>query len=347
MDFIPSEHQHVRFNPLLEEWMLVSPHRIKRPWKGQVEDSVERYIPSFDANNPLCPGATRENGKSNPDYTSTFLFDNDYPALVEDVPDPQENEHPLFRIESARGKCKVMCFHPRSDVTLPLMTVDEISEVIEDWVQQSVELGRQYKWVQIFENKGEIQGCSNPHPHCQIWASSFLPNTPSKEDKIQKNFYIKHGTPMLLEYLHEESKRKERIILENKHWVVLVPFWAVWPYETLLLPKRHVTRLADLNKEEKYSLAEIMKRHLTKYDNLFKTSFPYSMGWHGAPTGNDHTRANYWQLHAHYFPPLLRSANVKKFTVAYEMLCQSQRDLTPEQAAHRLRSLSEVHYKCS
>ncbi|XP_023242408.1 galactose-1-phosphate uridylyltransferase-like isoform X3 [Centruroides sculpturatus] len=346
MQFIPTEHQHVRFNPLLEEWILVSPHRTKRPWQGRVEKPPEKHVPPFDAKNPLCPRAVRANGETNPDYASTFLFDNDYPALVEDVPDPQGSRHPLFRTGSAKGTCKVMCFHPRSDTTLPLMTVEEILEVIDAWVQQSMELGRQYRWVQIFENKGEIQGCSNPHPHCQIWASSFLPNIPSKEETAQKNYYEKHGTAMLLEYLKEELKRKERIVLENEHWVVLVPYWATWPYETLLLPKRRVSRLVDLNDGEKHSLAYIMKQHLTKYDNLFETSFPYSMGWHGAPTGDFNSDASHWQLHAHYFPPLLRSATIKKFMVGYEMLAQPQRDLTAEQAAEKLRSLSEVHYKC-
>lgn len=346
MEFIPTEHQHIRYNPLLDEWILVSPHRTKRPWKGQVEKPQEPHIPAFDPNNPLCPGSIRANGKINPNYASTFLFDNDYPALVEDVPEPDPSEHPLFQMKSAKGTCKVMCFHPHSDVTLPLMTVEEILKVIEAWIHQSIELGRHYKWVQIFENKGEIQGCSNPHPHCQIWASSFLPNIPSKEDRTQKDYLAKYGTPLLVEYLKEELKYKERIVLENDHWVVLVPYWATWPYETILLPKRHILRLSDLNEEEKFSLASIMKCHLTKYDNLFETSFPYSMGWHYAPTGDFKLDANHWQLHAHYFPPLLRSATVKKFMVGYEMLAQPQRDLTSEQAAEKLRSLSEVHYKC-
>ncbi|XP_063465890.1 galactose-1-phosphate uridylyltransferase isoform X3 [Symphalangus syndactylus] len=241
---------------------------------------------------------------------------------------------------------KVMCFHPWSDVTLPLMSVPEIRAVVDAWASVTEELGAQYPWVQIFENKGAMMGCSNPHPHCQVWASSFLPDIAQREERSQQAYKSQHGEPLLMEYSRQELLRKERLVLTNEHWLVLVPFWATWPYQTLLLPRRHVRRLPELTPAERDDLASIMKKLLTKYDNLFETSFPYSMGWHGAPTGSE-AGANWdhWQLHAHYYPPLLRSATVRKFMVGYEMLAQAQRDLTPEQAAERLRALPEVHYR--
>ncbi|XP_035937247.1 galactose-1-phosphate uridylyltransferase isoform X4 [Halichoerus grypus] len=241
---------------------------------------------------------------------------------------------------------KVMCFHPWSDVTLPLMSVPEIRTVIDAWAAVTEELGARYPWVQIFENKGAMMGCSNPHPHCQVWASSFLPDTAQREERSQQAYQSQHGEPLLMEYGHQELLRKERLVLTSEHWLVLVPFWAVWPFQTLLLPRRHVRRLPELTPAERDDLASIMKKLLTKYDNLFETSFPYSMGWHGAPTGSE-AGANWdhWQLHAHYYPPLLRSATVRKFMVGYEMLAQAQRDLTPEQAAERLRAVPEVHYR--
>ncbi|GIY76748.1 galactose-1-phosphate uridylyltransferase [Caerostris darwini] len=343
--FNPEDHQHVRYNPLNDRWVLVSPHRAKRPWQGQIEKVSETEIPEHDFNNPLCPEATRANGKMNPNYENTYVFPNDFPALLEDVPAPDKSSHPLFKSEVAKGTCRVMCFHPKSNITLPLMSVDEIIHVINTWIKEFLDLGDRFKWVQIFENKGEIMGCSNPHPHCQIWASSFLPDEPRIEDKQQYEYFMKNNSILLLDYLKEELKTMERIVLSNEDWVVVVPYWAVWPYEVMLLPKRHILKISDLTEEEKHSLATIMKKLLTKYDNLFNTTFPYSMGWHGAPTGSDKTDYSYWQLHASYYPPLLRSATIKKFMVGYEMLAQAQRDLTPEQAAAKLRSLSEEHYK--
>ncbi|XP_017513449.2 galactose-1-phosphate uridylyltransferase isoform X6 [Manis javanica] len=300
--FRASEHQHIRYNPLHDEWVLVSAHRMKRPWQGQVEPPLLKIVPRHDPHNPLCPGATRANGEVNPLYDGTFLFDNDFPALQPDAPNPGPSDHPLFQAEAARGVCKVMCFHPWSDVTLPLMSVPEIRAVIDAWASVTEELGAQYPWVQIFENKGAMMGCSNPHPHCQ-----------------------------------------ERLVLTSEHWLVLVPFWAVWPFQTLLLPRRHVRRLPELSPAERDDLASVMKKLLIKYDNLFETSFPYSMGWHGAPTGSE-ARADWdhWQLHAHYYPPLLRSATVRKFMVGYEMLAQAQRDLTPEQMSSSCSGLSRV-----
>ncbi|XP_048457858.1 galactose-1-phosphate uridylyltransferase isoform X2 [Rhincodon typus] len=316
--FEPNEHQHIRYNPLRDEWILVSAHRMKRPWKGQVEKPTEVNIARHDPSNPLCPGATRANGEVNPEYESTYVFDNDFPSLQPDAPDPGPSKHPLFQTKAARGICKVMCFHPHSDITLPLMSIPEIRAVIDKWVELMVELGSTYQWVQIFENKGATMGCSNPHPHCQVWASSFLPNEPRIADQTQRDHYNSHKKPMLVEYAKLESQQQERIVVENEDWLVVVPYWAMWPFQTLLIPRRHVLRLQDLSDKERGS----------------------------APTGQSLLDDNrHWQLHAHYYPPLLRSATIRKFMVGYELLAQAQRDLTPEQAAERLRNLPEVHYK--
>ncbi|NIG60786.1 galactose-1-phosphate uridylyltransferase isoform 1 [Pontoporia blainvillei] len=278
--FLESEHQHIRYNPLQDEWVLVSAHRMKRPWQGQVEPPLLTTVPRHDPHNPLCPGATRANGEVNPHYEGTFLFDNDFPALQPDAPSPGPSDHPLFQAEAARGVCKVMCFHPWSDVTLPLMSVPEIRAVVDAWASVTEELGAQYPWVQIFENKGAMMGCSNPHPHCQVWASSFLPDVAQREERSQRAYQSQHGEPLLMEYGRQELLRKDRLVLTSEHWLVLVPFWAVWPFQTLLLPRRHVRRLPELTPAERDDLASIMKKLLTKYDNLFETSFPYSMGWH-------------------------------------------------------------------
>lgn len=341
-DFL-TNYSHRRYNALTGDWILVSPHRTKRPWQGKVEPKQEGDRPKHDPNCYLCPGNERAGGDKNPDYQGTYVFTNDFAALLDDVPAFKSSESTLFQVEAVRGTSRVICFSPRHDLSLAEMTVEDIGKVIKVWIDQFIELSKTYHWIQIFENKGAIMGCSNPHPHGQIWASNRIPNEPFKENKQQKSYFKQHNSVLLRDYMSQELDANERIIVENDHWAVMVPFWATWPFETLLLPKRHVKYMSDLNNDEQKSLAEILKAHLVRYDNLFETSFPYSMGWHSAPT--DNKNYPHWQLHAHFYPPLLRSATVKKFLVGYEMLSEAQRDITAEQAAKRLRDLSENHYK--
>jgi UDPglucose--hexose-1-phosphate uridylyltransferase len=342
---LPAVHEvpHRRYNPLSGEWVLVSPQRVERPWQGQLEKPLPEKRPAYDPGCYLCPGNPRAGGVRNPAYPNTFVFDNDFAALLPDTP-PAGTRHPLLGWESVQGTCRVICFSPRHDLTLPEMAVEDIRRVVDVWAEQVADLGRRYCWVQVFENKGAIMGCSNPHPHGQVWAGSALPNEPAREDRQQRAYFQAHGRPLLLDYLQAEAGQSLRQVVENEHWLAVVPFWAIWPFETLLLPRRHVLRLPDLDEAERDSLAQLLKRLLTRYDNLFEVSFPYSMGWHGAPEGAADGYA-YWQLHAHFYPPLLRSATVKKFMVGYEMLAEAQRDLTAEQAAWRLRALPEVHCK--
>jgi UDPglucose--hexose-1-phosphate uridylyltransferase len=340
-----SEHPHRRLNPLTNEWVLVSPHRTKRPWQGQVEKTPPDDRPQYDTKCYLCPGNERAGGAKNPPYDHTFVFTNDFAALLPDIPIPsQSRERPYFRNQALRGTSRVMCFSPRHDLTLPEMETPDIRRVVDTWADQVTDLGQSYEWVQIFENKGAVMGCSNPHPHGQIWAQDNLPNEPAKENRYQSAFFKENGKPLLMEYLEQELNKGERTVVENADWLAVVPYWAVWPFETMLLPKKHVLRLPELTNGERDNLSDILKRLLTKYDNLFETSFPYSMGWHGAPTQAkvDNT---HWQLHAHFYPPLLRSATIKKFMVGYEMMAEAQRDITAEQAAERLRDLSEIHYR--
>ena len=343
MQFHPNDHPHRRYNALTSEWILVSPHRTKRPWQGKQETTPGDQRPKHDPTCYLCSGNSRAGGHQNPVYDSTFVFTNDFAALLPDTPMDAGASHPLMRIEPQRGTCRVICFSPRHDLTLPELEVSEIRNVVDVWAAQTAELGQTYQWVQVFENKGDVMGCSNPHPHGQIWAGTALPNEPAKEDVSQKAYFQEYARVLLLDYLDLELEQKTRIVAENADWVALVPFWAVWPFEILLLPRRHILRLPDVTDDERNSLSDIMKRFLSRYDNLFEMSFPYSMGWHGAPFRE--SDAAHWQLHAHYYPPLLRSATVKKFMVGYEMLSEAQRDVTAEQAAERLRSVSEIHYK--
>lgn len=341
--FDPTEHPHRRLNKLTGEWVLVSPHRTKRPWQGQIERLPEEQRPTYDPGCYLCPGNRRAGDVANPNYESTFVFTNDFAALLPETPVAESSPSPLFEARTTRGTCRVICFSPRHDLTLPLMSLEEIRTVIDLWADQITDLGQTYRWVQIFETKGAIMGTSNAHPHGQIWAGDVLPNEPFKEDREQRAYFEQFGSVLLVDYARQESERRERVVVENEEWLVVVPYWAYWPFETLVLPRRHVLRLPDLTGPERNGLADVLKRLLTRYDNVFETSFPYGSGWHGAPTGpGDY---GYWQLHAHYYPPLLRSATVKKFVASYEMLGEVQRDLTAEQAAARLRELPDVHYR--
>jgi len=343
MQFNPENNPHRRRNPLTGEWVLVSPHRAQRPWQGQVEKTPPDIRPAFDPQCYLCPGNARAGGVVNPDYEETFVFTNDFQALLPEQVEPAAEAHPLLQLEPVQGTCRVICFSPRHDLTLPQMALEDIETVIDVWAEQTTTLGRDYAWVQVFQNKGAMMGASNPHPHGQIWAGNAIPDIPGREDANQRRHYLQHQSPLLIEYAALEMQDGERVVLQNEDWLVVVPFWAVWPYETLLLPRRPVQQLPDIQPQERRSLAGILQQLLIRYDNLFETSFPYSMGWHGAPflpQDNSH-----WQLHAHFYPPLLRSATVRKFLVGYEMLAEAQRDLTPEQAAARLRDLPDSHYR--
>ncbi|MFD0981335.1 UDP-glucose--hexose-1-phosphate uridylyltransferase [Tropicimonas aquimaris] len=334
---------HRRFNPLKGEWVLVSPHRTQRPWQGQQEATAGDEKPKHDPGCYLCAGNTRNSGAVNPDYKGPYVFDNDFPALLTDSPEGGTTGDPLFRADNVRGTARVMCFSERHDLTLPELPVPAIREVVDAWAGQVEELGAKWDWVAVFENKGAVMGCSQPHPHGQIWASDFLPNEVATEDGMQARHLSETGQVLLVEYAAAEAAKQERVIVENEHWIAVVPWWAVWPFETLVLPRRHVLRLPDLDGTERDALADLLKRLCTRYDNLFETEFPYTMGWHGAPTREG--RYDHWQLHAHFYPPLLRSATVRKFMVGYEMLAEAQRDLTAESAAERLRALPDLHYK--
>ena len=301
MDMLLSDQPHRRYNPLLDEWILVSPHRTKRPWQGGRENSPAVKRSRYDPDCYLCPGNTRANGETNPDYESTFVFVNDFSAVLPSVPTAQSGAHPLFRWRSLRGEARVICFSPRHDLTLAEMSLAEISQVVELWAAQTEQLGERFQWVQIFENRGDLMGASNPHPHGQIWATDSLGAIAAREDAQQLAYYQRAGEPLLLDYAKQELEQRERVVVENLSWLAVVPFWAVWPYETLLLPKVPVRRLPDLDARQRRDLAEILRRLLIKYDNLFEVSFPYSMGWHGAPFNGEDGR--HWQLHAHFYPP--------------------------------------------
>lgn len=359
---------HRRYNPLTAEWVLVSPQRTQRPWKGQVEEVQGVELPTYDPDCYLCPGNMRAEGQANPDYSETYVFDNDFPALLQfdasqytTLESMGVDNHPKFAAGTAKsdhpdrlliaepesGICRVVCFSPRHDLSLPELTEKQIEAVIRTWIEQTQLLSQRefIRYVQIFENRGAMMGASNPHPHCQIWATSHIPNEPEKERTSQFSYHDQQGSCLLCDYLRIERESGERVILENEHFTALVPFWAVWPFESMVLANRHIPILQDLSPIEIKSLADVLRRLTTRYDNIFKISFPYSMGFHQAPVNiSDHPG---WHLHAHYYPPLLRSATVRKFMVGFEMLASPQRDITPEQAAVRLRTASEVHYRSS
>ena len=340
MDLTFNDRPHRRLNILTGEWIQVSPHRTKRPWQGQQEEREKSKKPRHDDSCYLCPGNERAGGVHNPNYTSTFAFDNDFSALLPDTTPAHLNRDDLLVANTERGICRVICFSPRHDLTLPEMEVDHIRKVVDLWVDEYRELGSKpfIKYVQIFENKGEMMGCSNPHPHGQIWAQETIPEEPAKELAQQKIYFEKNGRTLLGDYLDAELQEKTRIVVENDDFVVLVPFWAFWPFETLLVSRRPFGRFTDMTVDEKNSLADIIKKITSKYDNLFNISFPYSAGFHPAPTDNDdHSE---WHFHMHFYPPLLRSATVKKFRVGYEMLGNPQRDITAEAAAGLLREKS-------
>ncbi|HUI89034.1 MAG TPA: UDP-glucose--hexose-1-phosphate uridylyltransferase [Anaerolineales bacterium] len=337
---------HRRFNPLTGDWVLVSPHRAKRPWLGQLEKPASENLLPYDPDCYLCPGNERAGGIRNPNYAGTFVFDNDFPSLLPGVvAENSRSGHPLLVSIPEKGLCRVVCFSPRHDLTLPELDLPAIQTIITAWTEQTEELGKRdfITNVQVFENKGAMMGCSNPHPHSQIWSQSELPNEIHKELASQSAYLAQHRKPLLIDYVEEEHRRGERVVFQNSRFTALVPFWAVWPFEVLVVAHRPLAYLAELTFDEVAALAEVLKQVSTRFDNLFNVSFPYSMGFHQAPFDN---RAHpEWTLHAHFYPPLLRSATVRKFMVGYEMLAMPQRDITPESSAERLRAVSAVHYK--
>jgi len=334
-----SIYPHRRFNPLTREWVLVSPHRTQRPWQGQVERDKPAAAVEYDPHCYLCPGNERVGGARNPNYASTFVFTNDFAALLPDAPEQACSKADLLVAENERGICKVVCFSPRHDLTIARMDALAVRAVIDVWAGQYAEIGSLefIRHVQIFENRGEMMGASNPHPHCQIWATEHIPNEVLKEQNSQAEWLAGRGSCLLCDYLALERAGGERVICENECFTALAPFWAVWPFETMLVGRRHAGSLDGLDSGERDALADIMKRLTTKYDRLFDVPFPYTMGFHQSPTDDrDHPE---WHVHAHYYPPLLRSATVRKFMVGFEMLDMPQRDITPETAAERLRKL--------
>jgi len=337
------EFTHRRKNPLTGQWVLVSPHRNNRPWLGATESENTDSLPEYEPNCPLCPGNTRANGESNPNYQYTHVFKNDFGALTTDnngdnVPESDD----LFCAEVAEGECRVVCFSPNHNKTLPQLSQVELEAVVSMWKENYNDLSQNFSNIHIFENKGEVMGCSQPHPHGQIWAHNHQSTEIAQEEQHQLAYQQKHNRNLLADYITKEQKDGSRIICENEHWIALVPFWAAWPFETLLVAKDDVRQFGQINSAQSTALASILKELTTRYDNVFNCSFPYSMGWHSAP--GDLADDSHWRVHAHFYPPLLRSATVKKHMVGYEMLAESQRDLSAETAAKILRDASTTHY---
>ncbi|MCB4797252.1 UDP-glucose--hexose-1-phosphate uridylyltransferase [Neotamlana laminarinivorans] len=336
------DYSHKRFNILTGEWVLVSPHRAKRPWQGQNEETSKKKRETYNENCYLCAGNTRINGEINPDYKDVFVFTNDFAALQKDAPDFKLNDG-LLIAESEKGICKVICFSPDHSKSLADMTPKEIKKVVIAWQNEYKTLGAKafINYVQIFENKGAVMGCSNPHPHGQIWSQSTLPNEVLKKDTQQLNYFRKKNTSLLKDYLIQELEKNERIIYKNKAFVILVPFWAIWPFEAMIVPKKHQKNILEMNSDETLLYAEAISVLTKAYDKIFNTSFPYSSGIHQAPTNNkDNT---HWHWHMSFYPPLLRSATVKKFMVGYEMFGTPQRDITAEKAAKTIKNFIPLH----
>jgi UDPglucose--hexose-1-phosphate uridylyltransferase len=336
-DFLADPHR--RHNPLSDEWVLVSAGRTRRPWQGSRETTVSEARPRYDPECYLCPGNGRADGSTNPAYDGTFVFTNDFAALRPDSATGRL-EDGVIVAEGEQGTCRVVCFTPRHDLTMARMSLADVGRVIDLWAAQTAELGASYRWVQVFENRGEAMGASNPHPHGQIWAGTALPVEAAREDATQRRHFAATGRPLLLDYAGQETGGP-RVVVENDDWLIVVPFWAVWPFETLIMARAPVGRLPDVPASQRHSLAAALIELLTRCDNLFDYPFPYSMGWHQAPFDGD--RHDHWQLHAHVYPPLLRSATVRKFMVGYELLAERQRDLTAEEAAERLRAVAATH----
>jgi len=338
-DFDPLDHPHRRRNLLTGRWVLVSPHRAKRPWQGETGDPAVRGGAAYDPGCYLCPGNTRTGGEVNPDYPATFVFPNDFPALMSDTPAPETGD-PVFEMAPARGTSRVICYAPDHGKTLPDLDNAAVRALIDTWAAQSAELGETHRYVQVFENKGAMMGCSSPHPHGQIWASDFVPSELADEDREQAAWHVAHGHGLLETVVDRELADGSRVVAVNAQWLAVVPFWAAWPFEVLLIARDPVARLQDLDDAARDALARMLRVITGRYDALFDCSMPYSMGWHQAPGTDD---APHWRLHAHFYPPLLRSASVRKFMVGFEMLAEPQRDLTPETAAERLRAVSPAN----